>query len=156
MKHTEQINVLNELLHYIDTDTVHDTGRVLLNPTSCYVDADLAKREWDTFFQRHPQIIGLSPELPKAGSYITNHDLGMPILATRDRNGKFRAFINSCRHRGAQLTSEPRGEKSRFVCPFHAWTYSLEGQLVGIRKGEEFGEVEKACHSLVELPSQEK
>lgn len=156
MQHAEQINVLKQLINQIDTKTTCDAGKVLINPTSSYTDKELAKREWDTFFQGHAQVIGLSPELPKPGSYITNNDLGMPILATRDKNGKFHAFINACRHRGAQLTEEARGEKSRFTCPFHAWTYSSDGKLMGIRHNEMFGEVDKACHSLIELPSQEK
>ena len=156
MKHAEQINVLKELIRQMETKTTCDAGRVLINPTSSYTDEARAKREWDTFFQNHPQVLGLSSELPKPGTYITNNDLGAPILATRDKNGKFHAFVNACRHRGAQLTDETRGEKSRFTCPFHAWTYSADGKLMGIRHGEMFGEVDKACHSLIELPSQEK
>ncbi|MGR8949556.1 MAG: aromatic ring-hydroxylating oxygenase subunit alpha [Gammaproteobacteria bacterium] len=156
MKHAEQINVLKELIRQIDTDTTCDAGRMLVNPTSSYTDEDRAKREWETMFQAHPQVIGLSPELPKPGTYLTNNDLGMPILATRDKDGKFHAFVNACRHRGAQLTDEPRGEKNRFTCPFHSWTYSSDGRLMGIRKSEMFGEVDKSCHNLIELPSQEK
>lgn len=156
MKHAEQINILKELIHQMDTKTTCDAGRVLINPTSSYTDKARAEREWTTFFEQHPQVIGLSAELPGPGSYLTNSDLGMPILATRDKNGKFHAFLNACRHRGAQLTDEPRGEKNRFVCPFHAWTYAPDGRLMGIRHGEMFGEVDRACHSLIELPSQEK
>lgn len=156
MKHADQIAVLKELINQIDTKTTCDAGRVLINPTSSYTDKALAEQELKTFFDGHAQVIGLSPELPKAGSYLTNNDLGMPILATRDKNGKFHAFVNACRHRGAQLTDETRGEKNRFTCPFHAWTYAPDGRLMGIRHGEMFGEVDKTCHSLIELPSQEK
>lgn len=156
MKHAEQINILKELIHQMDTKTTCDAGKVLINPTSSYTDSERAEREWKTFFAQHPQVIGLSPELPGPGSYLTNDDLGLPILATRDKNGKFHAFLNACRHRGAQLTDAPRGEKNRFICPFHAWTYAPDGRLMGIRHGEMFGEVDRACHSLIELPSQEK
>ena len=156
MKHEEQLNVLKELIRQIDSNTTCDAGRMLLNPTSSYTDKELAQREWETMFQGHPQVIGLSPELPKPGSYMTNNDLGVPILATRDKKGKFHAFVNACRHRGAQLTDESRGEKSRFTCPFHAWTYSADGKLMGVRQTEMFGEIDKSCHSLIELPSQEK
>ena len=156
MKHAEQLNVLKELIHQIDTKTTCDAGRVLINPTSSYTDKALAEREWQTFFQEHPQVIGLSSELPTPGSYITNNDLGTPILATRDKDGKFHAFVNACRHRGAQLTDAPRGAANRFICPFHAWTYAPDGRLMGIRHGEMFGTVDKGCHGLVELPAQEK
>ena len=156
MKHAEQINVLKELMRQIDTKTTCDSGKVLMSPTSAYTCEELRDREWETFFQGHPQVIGFSAELPKPGSYITNNDLGMSILATRDKDGQFHAFINACRHRGAQLTDEPRGEKNRFTCPFHAWTYAADGRLMGIRHGEMFGDVDKSCHNLIELPSQEK
>ncbi len=156
MKHAEQIRIVKELIHQMDTKTTCDAGRMVINPTTSYTDQARGAREWKAFFEQHPQVIGLSPELAKPGSYFTNSDLGMPILATRDKDGKFHAFINACRHRGAQLAEEGRGEKSRFVCPFHAWTYAPDGRLMGIRKREMFGEIDKACHNLVELPSQEK
>jgi len=156
MKQSMQVEIIKELIKQMDTKTTCDAGRIVINPASVYTDAALAEREWKAFFEQHPQVIGLSAELPRAGSYFTNSDLGMPILATRDKDGKFHAFINACRHRGAQLTEEPRGEKTRFVCPFHSWTYAADGRLMGIRQSEMFGEVDKACHNLIELPSQEK
>ena len=156
MKHEMQVKVLKELIAQIDTRTTCDAGKVVINPTSSYIDQALGAREWKAFFQDHPQILGLSGELPTPGSYFTNSDLGMPILCTRDKDGKFHAFVNACTHRGAQLTEEPRGEKSRFVCPFHGWTYAADGKLMGIRNADQFGAVDKACHNLVELPSVEK
>lgn len=151
-----ELGIIRELIDYLDTKKTADAGRVAKSPTSAYTDPALAAREWDAFFANHPQVIGLSGELPKPGSYITCEDLGVPILATRDAHGKFHAFVNACRHRGAQLTNEPRGEKSRFVCPFHSWTFATDGRLVGVRLAEHFGEIDKECHSLVELPSEEK
>ena len=87
---------------------------------------------------------------------MTNNDLGIPILATRDKSGKFHALVNSCRHRGSMLTEEDRGLQNRFACPFHAWTYASDGRLLGIREPKMFGEIDKSCHGLVELPSAEK
>jgi len=104
MKQSMQVEVIRELIKQMDTKTTCDAGRIVINPASVYTDAALAEREWKAFFDQHPQVIGLSPELPRAGSYFTSSDLGMPILATRDKDGKFHAFINACRHRGAQLT----------------------------------------------------
>lgn len=156
MNREAELGIIRELMSYIDGKQTADAGRVAVSPTSTYTDPALARREWDEFFVKHPQVIGLSGELPKLGSYITCEDLGVPILATRDSNGKFHAFVNACRHRGAQLTNEARGEKSRFVCPFHSWTFANDGRLVGVRLAEQFGEVDKACHGLVELPSEEK
>lgn len=156
MNRTAELGIIRELIDYIDSKQTADAGRVAVSPTSSYTDEALARREWQEFFVNHPQVIGLSGELPKPGSYITCEDLGVPILATRDERGKFHAFVNACRHRGAQLTNEARGEKSRFVCPFHSWTFATDGRLVGVRLAEQFGEIDKACHSLIELPSEEK
>ncbi len=156
MKREAELGIIRELLGYLDAKKTADAGRVVVSPTSSYTDPALAAREWDLFFTDHPQVIGLSGELPKPGSYITCEDLGVPILATRDAKGKFHAFVNACRHRGAQLTNEPRGEKSRFVCPFHSWTFATDGRLVGVREAAHFGEIDKSCHGLVELPSAEK
>jgi len=156
MKRDTQIKILKELMDHLDNHRTYDAGKVAMSPTSTYTDPALAQREWDAFFANHPQILGLSGELPQVGSYMTSSDLGVPILATRDSNGKFHAFVNACRHRGAELTSASRGDASRFICPFHSWTYAPDGRLVGIREAGQFGEVDKACHSLLELPSAEK
>ena len=156
MKQAKQVDLLKTMLEMIDNGTAPDAGRLVKNPTSSYVCKDLAQREWDTFFANHPQILGLSSDLPEPASFMTSNDLGIPILATRDKQGNFHAFINSCRHRGAILTGEERGKQERFACPFHAWTYANDGQLLGIREPKLFGEIDKSCHGLVKLPSAEK
>ena len=94
--------------------------------------------------------------MPEPGSYITDNDLGIPILATRDAQGNFRAFVNACRHRGAVLADQQRGNQHRFACPFHAWTYANDGKLLGVREAKNFGAIDKSCHGLIELPSEEK
>ena len=88
---------------------------------------------------------------------MTIDDLGVPILATRDEKGRFHAFVNACRHRGALVETRERGdEASSFSCPFHNWTYSLEGKLIGLTKRDHFGDVDEACRGLVELPTAER
>jgi phenylpropionate dioxygenase-like ring-hydroxylating dioxygenase large terminal subunit len=156
MQRATQIEILKELLRRLDNNITCDAGKVLMNPTSSYTDEALAKQEREAFFANHPQVLGLSGELPKPGSYLTTNDFGIPILATRDASGRFRAFVNACRHRGAHVAVEPRGEQSRFVCPFHGWTFRNDGKLIGVRNQEQFGNIDKACHNLIELPSAEK
>ncbi|MEQ8660093.1 MAG: hypothetical protein RLW62_04690 [Gammaproteobacteria bacterium] len=87
MKHAEQLNVLKELIHQIDTGTTCDAGRVVLNPTSSYTDQALAEREWKVFFEEHPQVIGFSSELP-AGAPRRR-------LSTRVRRGPGRSMTRS-------------------------------------------------------------
>lgn len=108
------------------------------------------------FFAEHPQLIGLSGDLPEPGSFLTMDDLGTPILATRDVDGRFRAFVNACRHRGVVLEERPKGSARRFTCSFHSWVYDTGGALVGLPKHDHFGDVDLDCHGLVELPSEER
>ena len=156
MKHDEQVRLLRQLIHQLDTGTNLDAGVVLRNPASAYTCPERAERERELFFRKHPQMIGMSGDLPENGSFFTCAEWGTKILATRDKTGSFRAFHNACRHRGTQVESEARGKRSRFTCPFHAWTYSNEGKLVSIPKADHFGEVDKSCHGLLELPAVEK
>ena len=156
MHHALQVSILKELIQQIDENKNVDAGVQYKMPTSSYVCPDLAEKEWQTFFRNHPQLIGFSGDLAGPGHYFTNDDLGAPILATRDQNGKFHAFLNACRHRGARVAEDKRGEKSLFVCPFHSWGYSSEGDLKAIPQSDHFGEIDKTCHGLVELPSTER
>jgi nitrite reductase/ring-hydroxylating ferredoxin subunit len=156
MKHQKQVAVIRLMLDRLKSGGFADAGSIAVNPLSVYTDPELAKREYEELFHNTPQLIGLSCELPEAGSYITTEDFGIPILATRDKAGKFRAFLNACRHRGAQVVSEPRGKQPRFTCPYHGWSYGQDGSLLNVRSAEQFGEISKACNSLIELPSQEK
>jgi phenylpropionate dioxygenase-like ring-hydroxylating dioxygenase large terminal subunit len=156
MRHEEQVRLLRGLLKHLDDGTNVDAGRQVRNPVSSYLCPDLAAREWEVFFQGHPQVLGLSGDLPEPRSFFTSSDLGKPILCTRARDGVFRAFLNVCRHRGTIVEDEPRGEKKLFQCPFHAWTYDHEGRLVGVPKESHFGAVDRECHSLVALPAVER
>ena len=156
MDHATQVSILKELVRQLDEDENVDAGCQVRMPTSSYVCPDLAAQEWETFFLNHPQLIGLSGDLPEPNTFYTIDDFGVPVLATRDKDGRFRAFVNACRHRGVTLMAEERGKKGRFVCRYHAWTYSTAGELVAVRRPEDFGEVDRSCNGLIELPAVEK
>ncbi len=156
MRHDEQVRLIKELCAQIDGGTTVDAGGFRRLPTSDYTDPALAEREWQEFFLNGPQCVGLSGDLPEPGSFLTNNDLGLPILATRDHEGTLKAFVNSCRHRGAVVETEERGTKQRFACPFHGWVYDGGGALVGLPKAEHFGAVDSACLGLRPLPAEER
>ena len=147
---------MKELLAHLDAGTNVDAGGLRLLDTSVYTDPERAERERREFFLGSPQCVGLSGDLAEPGAFLTNNDLGVPILATRDAQGHFRAFVNSCRHRGALVETDDRGTKRRFSCPFHAWTYDSGGALVGVPKPEHFGEIDVDCHGLRSLPAEER
>jgi len=156
MEHALQVSILKELMLQLDNGKNIDAGVQYKMPTSAYVCPDVASKERETFFQNHTQLIGLSGDLPGPGTYITLEDFGTPILATRDINGIFHAFLNACRHRAVRVASEPRGKKNIFTCPFHSWSYSSDGKLVAIPNEDHFGTVDKSCNGLIELPAVEK
>jgi carnitine monooxygenase subunit len=119
MRHDEQVRLVKEMLVRLDTGTNVDAGGIRHNPTSVYVDPALANDERTTFFRQHPQIVGLSCDLPRPGSFFTVDELPVPVLAARDGDGNFVAIMNICRHRGARLVTEACGDTRRFTCAFH-------------------------------------
>ena len=155
MKHEVQVEVLRELMDQLDAGVNADAGGMRVFPADTYTSPELAAKEWQVFFREHPQIVGMSGDLHGPGSFITCDDIGIPMLVTRGRDGKVRAFLNSCRHRGPMVEHQRRGEKSRFSCPFHAWTYDSTGALIGVPLEDQFGPIDKACLGLVELPAVE-
>src|SRR6185295_10675567 len=82
------------------TDMAEDTFR---NPVAAYTSQERFEREHATLFRRYPLLTALSCELPAPGSYLTQHELAVPILLVRGRDGVARAFANVCRHRGARV-----------------------------------------------------
>jgi phenylpropionate dioxygenase-like ring-hydroxylating dioxygenase large terminal subunit len=156
MDPAEQIRLLKVLMGHLDAGTNVDAGGMRRNPSKVYTCPEIAAQEWKQFFAQHPQIVGLSGDLPEPGTFLTSNDVGVPILATRDRDGEFHAFLNVCRHRGSIVESETRGQRAKFSCPFHGWTYSNRGELVAVPKAEHFGDFDRSCHGLMALPAVEK
>lgn len=156
MEHALQVKILKELMAQLDEGRNVDAGVQYKMPTSGYVCREQAAEEHKHFFQNHPQLIGLSGDLPEPGAFFTMEDTGTPILATRDKDGLFHAFLNACRHRSVKVAAEPRGKRSIFVCPFHHWSYANTGNLLAIPNEAHFGEIDKSCHGLLELPAVER
>ncbi|MDG2286440.1 MAG: aromatic ring-hydroxylating dioxygenase subunit alpha, partial [Alphaproteobacteria bacterium] len=156
MEQAKQVEILKELMSQVDEKRNVDAGVMYESSVSSYTCPDMAAREWDVFFRDHAQIIGLSGDLPNPGSFMTVDDFGTPVLACRDTDRNFRAFLNACRHRGVKLVTEERGDKTRFSCPFHAWTYDNSGALLAIPQAGHFGAVDKPSMGLIELPAEEK
>ena len=125
-------------------------------PVSEYTDPQRLQLEIDTLFRQFPVIIGHRSELAEPGQFVTHDIAGVPLLITRGRDREVRAFINVCRHRGARLESEPCGKASTFSCPYHGWTYGLDGALRGLRHASGFGEINKQEFNLVEVPAFER
>jgi len=125
-------------------------------PAASYVDPERFHAELERIFRRLPLVLATTAELREPGAYKAMEAAGVQVLLTRTRTGAVKAFVNMCSHRGARLMPEGRGTAHRFTCPYHAWTYNPDGELVSVYLERDFGDVDKACHGLTELPSLER
>ena len=125
-------------------------------PVDAYTDPERYKREVQRIFRELPIAVALSVELPEPGDYKSQTLMGTPLLITRDQSGQAHAFLNVCRHRGAIVCPAGSGNRSRFSCPYHAWTYDNCGNLVGVYGARSFGEVDRKSRSLAQLHCAER
>jgi phenylpropionate dioxygenase-like ring-hydroxylating dioxygenase large terminal subunit len=102
--------------------------------------------------RRLPLMVAHASEVAAPGSCLRVDWLGTSAVVVRGRDGELRAFLNACRHRATQLVDEPACQKKAFVCPYHGWTYDLTGSLIHIPHEAAFSGIDRARHSLVELP----
>lgn len=103
-------------------------------PQALYVDHDTFAFDLQAIFGRSWLMAGLECELPKPGSHMAMMVGNWPILLTRDSRGEVHAFHNSCRHRGSILCQPGHGAVPKLVCPYHRWTYNLDGSLFAVTR----------------------
>ncbi len=96
-------------------------------------DPALFELEIERIFESHWVFVGLASQVPAAHDYMAVTVGRAPVLITRGGDGQIRAFINSCRHRGARLTAQPHGNRRTHVCPYHGWTYDSQGQCLDVK-----------------------
>jgi choline monooxygenase len=119
-------------------------------PTWTYTSQVFYKREVERIFMKVWNFFGRVEQVPNPGDYFTVDFAGVSLIILRDDEGIVRAFANTCRHRGSELL-EGSGQCKAIVCPYHSWTYKLNGELAGAPEMEQTVGFRKEEHGLIPL-----
>ncbi|RZI57877.1 MAG: aromatic ring-hydroxylating dioxygenase subunit alpha [Zymomonas sp.] len=124
-------------------------------PNAIFTGQDRYDREQERIFRRFPVPVTLSALL-EPGSIVANDSYGFPMLVSRTRDGTIKAFVNACQHKGSKIIEDCAVHKqSRMTCPYHAWTYGIDGKLIGVSRSEAFQGLDKNQRGLIELEARE-
>jgi phenylpropionate dioxygenase-like ring-hydroxylating dioxygenase large terminal subunit len=120
-------------------------------PGEWYTDPRIAELERRRVFAHSWQLVGRTDQLAAPGAYVTAEVAGEPVLVVRGTDGALRGFFNVCRHHAAAVMTTPCGVADRLRCPYHGWTYDLEGKLRGVPEFDGVEGFDKAAMGLAPL-----
>jgi phenylpropionate dioxygenase-like ring-hydroxylating dioxygenase large terminal subunit len=123
-------------------------GRTL--PFDWYSNPDVLRLERERIFRSAWQYAGRADQVAEPGSFLTCNAVGVPVVVVRDKEGSLRAFLNVCRHRGS-VVCEGEGSRETLQCPYHAWTYNLDGSLRAAPRTEREEGFDKSQLGLVQV-----
>jgi len=118
-------------------------------PSSWYTDPRILELENNTVFFRSWQLIGRLGQLRERGRYVTRQIAGEPLVLVRGNDGLLRGFFNVCRHHAATVMTQPEGRIENLRCPYHGWTYNLEGALIFTPEFAGVANFDRAANGLV-------
>jgi phenylpropionate dioxygenase-like ring-hydroxylating dioxygenase large terminal subunit len=125
-------------------------------PASIFLDSARYDLEQRNVFRRFAVPVSVSATLAQPGSVVAVNGYGVPLLLTRDKAGTAHVFLNACMHKGSKLVEDCETQKvSKVTCPYHAWTFGLDGRLIGVPREETLANFDKSKRGLAELPSRE-
>lgn len=117
-----------------------------------YTDPEIFELEMKRIFHKTWVWVAHESEIPEPGAFKTTSVGGEPVIVVRDRRGNFNTLLNRCRHRGATVCDQSSGKANGFTCPYHNWSYGLDGKLRGIPFPDGYeGVVDKADYPLGKL-----
>jgi phenylpropionate dioxygenase-like ring-hydroxylating dioxygenase large terminal subunit len=120
--------------------------------TERYTSADYQARERERVWMKVWQIVGRADELPNKGDWKVYTIVDQSFVIVRGSEGALRGFVNACRHRGNVLCDAKKGHSGRFTCPYHLWTFGLDGRLLAVARPDLVGDIDKSQHGLIEVP----
>ena len=137
---------------FVKASETYQQGQRTL-PGRYYTSPEIYAEEQERIFTARWICVGRAADIPAAGDYVLRTIAGESVIVVRGRDGALRAFYNVCRHRGTRLCEEPRGRFSETIqCPYHAWTYTIDGQLIGAPHMSEVQGFDKRAYPLHAVP----
>jgi len=147
-------DVVDRILGHIKNSTTDRGDETWREPVDNYRSTKRLEQEL-AVFRKTPIAICPTVAIDEPGAYVAREAAGIPLIVVRGKDGNARAFKNACRHRGTQLVSGS-GCTGAFVCPYHGWSYGLDGALLGIPHSEGFPDIKKFELGLSEATVIEK
>ena len=147
-------SVVQRIFDHIDNRSTDRGESSWREPVKHYRSEPRHRRELDKVLRRSSTPFCPSAALREPGAYVARTAAGVPLIAVRGKDMTVRVFRNACRHRGMQL-ADGSGCKRAFVCPYHAWTYDLDGRLRGVPHEDGFPGLDKGTHGLVPVDAVE-
>ena len=117
-------------------------------PQRYFVSGEIFAEEQRQIFSRHWILVGHQSQVARTGDYFLAQVAGESLIVLRDQKNDVRAFYNVCRHRGTRLLEDSAGHAAAIQCPYHAWTYSLDGRLTGAPDMQQVEDFEKSDYPL--------
>ncbi|HMH49576.1 MAG TPA: Rieske 2Fe-2S domain-containing protein [Candidatus Acidoferrum sp.] len=115
---------------------------------SLYTDPRIFSDELERIFHRGWVFVGHDSEIPRGGDFVTRHIGVEPIVLVRGKDGEVAVLVNRCRHRGTMVCAAERGSARTFTCPYHGWSYDLDGTLLGVPYPGGYDGFDKSSHGL--------
>jgi phenylpropionate dioxygenase-like ring-hydroxylating dioxygenase large terminal subunit len=147
-----ELGLIERVLGHLAANTADMADRGGGAPVEHYLSPERLQAEVSVLFLGFPIGLAHVDQLREVGDYVLREVVGRSILIVRGPDHRIRAFLNACRHRAAELVTAPCGRAKSLVCPYHAWTYGLDGRLLGMPGAEGFRHVAKADLGLTSFP----
>ena len=149
------MGLAKQMLELIDLKTTHLAPEIMYEPLSAYTSPEVLRSERGADLREWRAFPGSERQRARARLVALYGSGRHPAPALPRQTGRVRLYLNSCRHRGVKIV-DGSAQAARLSCPFHAWTYDLDGRLVAVPEPEGFDQLCRADHGLIELPVAEK